>query len=82
MDKCHSDVLPPRHTLFNTVLVKLILRVILLSVLCQVNVLWEGGKGGGDSHLSCSLSMSETVKMISQDQTLPVQAKVDVKAVK
>ena len=51
---------------------------MILSGMCQVNVLG----GGGGSHFSRSLSMSEPVKMISQAQFLPLKPKVDVKAVK
>ena len=41
----NTDVIPPYNLLFTTTPVKLILHGILLSGICQVNVL--GGGGGG-----------------------------------
>ena len=77
LDKHHPDVLPPCHTFFTTVLVKLLLLGLLLSGLCQFNVLGVGGVA-----FSCSFSMSEPVKIIYQTQLLPVQEKLDVNEVK
>ena len=44
LNKFHSDILPPCHLLFTTLSVKLLLHGLLLSGLCQVNVLGGGGR--------------------------------------